>query len=104
MKKSKVAAEETQTALQETYSTVTKGAADFNLQWIEMVRANMNSTLDFARQLVGTTRCCSPRRLAAWASGRGLCPVISSQPRTSGARRVPDLLTVEVSVRPQQKI
>jgi phasin len=51
--KSKVTAEETQKALQETYSTVTKGAADFNVQWIEMVRANMNSTLDFARQLVG---------------------------------------------------
>ena len=50
--KSKAAAEETSQALQQTYSTVAKGAADFNVQWIEMVRANTNSTLDFARQLV----------------------------------------------------
>jgi len=49
--KSKAAAEETNKALQQTYSTVAKGAADFNVQWIEMVRANTNSTLDFARQL-----------------------------------------------------
>jgi phasin len=51
--KSKAAAEETNKALQDTYSTVAKGAADFNVQWIEMVRTNTNSTLDFARQLVG---------------------------------------------------
>ena len=30
-----------------------KSAADFNLQWIEMVRVNTNSALDFSRQLVG---------------------------------------------------
>jgi phasin len=51
--KSKAAAEETNKTLQETYSTVAKGAADFNAQWIEVVRANTNSTLDFARQLMG---------------------------------------------------
>ena len=34
-------------------STVIKDAAEFNVQWIEMVRANTNSSLDFARQLVG---------------------------------------------------
>jgi phasin len=50
--KSKAAAEETNKALQDTYSTVAKGAADFNVQWIEMVRTHTNSTLDFARQLV----------------------------------------------------
>ena len=33
-------------------STVIKDAAEFNVQWIEMVRANTNSSLDFARQLV----------------------------------------------------
>ncbi len=27
--------------------------ADFNLQWIEMARANTNSAFDFTRQLVG---------------------------------------------------
>ena len=33
-------------------STVIKDAAEFNVQWIEMVRANANSSLDFARRLV----------------------------------------------------
>ena len=33
-------------------STVIKDAAEFNVQWIEMVRANTNFSLDFARQLV----------------------------------------------------
>ena len=47
--KSKAAAQETSQAIQ----TVAKGAADFNAQWIEMVLANTNSTLDFARQLAG---------------------------------------------------
>jgi hypothetical protein len=32
---------------------IAKSAADFNVQWIEMVRANTNSALDFSRQLVG---------------------------------------------------
>ena len=44
-------AEETTTALEKTYSTVATGAADFHQQWIEIVRFNTNSTLDFARQL-----------------------------------------------------
>ncbi len=40
-------------ALEQTYSTVAQGVAEFNLQWIEMVRANTNSAFDFSRQLVG---------------------------------------------------
>jgi phasin len=51
--KTRVAAEETNKVLGQTYSTVTKGATDFNLQWIEMVRANTNAAFDFARQVVG---------------------------------------------------
>jgi phasin len=51
--KTKVAAEETNKVLEQTYATVAKGAAEFNLQWIEMVRVNANSAFDFARQLVG---------------------------------------------------
>jgi hypothetical protein len=51
--KTKVAAEETNKLIERTYSTVAKSAADFNVQWIEMVRANTNSALDFSRQLVG---------------------------------------------------
>ena len=44
-------AEETTTALEKTYSTVATGAADFHHQWIEIVRFNTNSTLDFVQQL-----------------------------------------------------
>jgi phasin len=49
----KAAAGETNRLMEQTYSAVTKSAADFNLQWIEMVRVNTNSALDFSRQLVG---------------------------------------------------
>ena len=48
---SKATAEETTTALEKTYSTVATGAADFHHQWIEIVRFNTNSTLDFVQQL-----------------------------------------------------
>ena len=51
--KTKVAAEETNKLIEQTYSTLAKSAADFNVQWIEMVRANTNSALDFSQQLVG---------------------------------------------------
>jgi phasin len=51
--RTKATAEQTNKVLEQTYSTVTKGAADFNRQWIEMVRANTNSTLDFVNQLLG---------------------------------------------------
>ena len=44
-------AEETTTALEKAYSTVATGAADFHHQWIEIVRFNTNSTLDFVQQL-----------------------------------------------------
>jgi phasin len=46
-------AEETTTALEKTYSAVATGAADFHHQWIEIVRFNTNSTLDFVQQLLG---------------------------------------------------
>jgi len=49
--KTKEAAEKTNKAIAETYSTVAKGTAEFNQQWIEMVRANTNSALDFAGEL-----------------------------------------------------
>jgi phasin len=51
--KSKVGAEETNKVIEQTYSTIARSAADFNVQWIEMVRANINSALDYSRQLVG---------------------------------------------------
>ena len=46
-------AEETTAALEKTYSIVATGAADFHHQWIEIVRFNTNSTLDFVQQLLG---------------------------------------------------
>jgi phasin len=46
-------AEETTKDLEKTYSIVATGAADFNQQWIEIVRFNTNSTLDFVQQLLG---------------------------------------------------
>jgi len=50
--KTKAAAEETNKVLEQTYASVTKGAADFNLQWLEMARHNINATFDLAAQLV----------------------------------------------------
>ena len=40
-----------------TYSTASKGAADFNLHLLEIAQENMNAAFDFARQL---TRVKSP--------------------------------------------
>jgi len=51
--KTKATAEETTKAFGQTYSIAAKAAADFNRQWIEMVRANTNSTLDFVHHLLG---------------------------------------------------
>lgn len=50
--KSEAAAEAAGKSFQQSYSNVTSGAADFNAQWIEMVRANTNASLDFAHQLM----------------------------------------------------
>ena len=44
-------AEETTKAMEDTYSTASKGAAHFNLHLLEMAQANMNAAFDFARQL-----------------------------------------------------
>jgi len=48
---SKATAEETTKVVERTYSIVATGAADFHHQWIEIVRFNTNSTLDFVQQL-----------------------------------------------------
>jgi phasin len=47
----KATAEETTAAFEKTYSIVATGAVDFHRQWIEIVRFNANSTLDFVEQL-----------------------------------------------------
>jgi phasin len=62
----KAAAEETNRVIEQTYSAFAKSAADFNVQWIEIVRFNTNSAFDFSRQLVGVK---SPSEfLELWAA------------------------------------
>ena len=55
--KAQAAAEETTKVMERTYSTASKGAADFNLHLLEITQENMNAAFDFARQL---TRVKSP--------------------------------------------
>ena len=47
----KATAEETTTVLEQTYSVAATGVADFHHQWMEIVRFNTNSTLDFVQRL-----------------------------------------------------
>ena len=51
--RTKATAEETSKAAGEAYSTFASGAVEFHRQWIEMVRANTNVTLDFVHQVLG---------------------------------------------------
>jgi phasin len=46
-------AEETTKVMGRSYSTASKGAADFNLHLLEMAQTNMNAAFDLARQLTG---------------------------------------------------
>src|SRR6478752_3912614 len=46
-------AEETNKAAGEAYATFASGAVEFHRQWIEMIRANTNATLDFVHQVLG---------------------------------------------------
>ena len=55
--KAQAAAEETTKVMERTYSTASKGAADYNLHLLEIAQVNMNAAFDFARQL---TRVKSP--------------------------------------------
>jgi len=55
--KAQAAAEETTKVMERSYSTASRGAADFNLHLLEMAQENMNAAFDFARQL---TRVKSP--------------------------------------------
>jgi phasin len=55
--KVQAAAEETTKVMERTYSTASKGAADFNLHLLEIAQEDMNAASDFARQL---TRVKSP--------------------------------------------
>ena len=50
--KMKSAAEEATGLLEETYSTASKGAADYGLKLIEVARVNTNAAFDFATELM----------------------------------------------------
>jgi phasin len=45
------AAKENTEVMEHTYSAASKGAADFNRQFLEMAQENMNAAFDFARHL-----------------------------------------------------
>ncbi|MDB5602841.1 MAG: phasin [Xanthobacteraceae bacterium] len=49
--KIKAASEEATDLLEETYSTASKGSADYGLKLIEVTRANTNAYFDFASQM-----------------------------------------------------
>jgi len=50
----KSAAEETTDVLEDTYTTATKGATEFNLKALEALRANVNASFDYSRELLGS--------------------------------------------------
>src|SRR5271165_7404755 len=50
--KMKAAAEEATDVLETTYSTASKGAADYGLKVIEVARTNTNAAFDFAGEIM----------------------------------------------------
>jgi phasin len=50
--KLKAAVEETTELLESTYTTVTKGASDYGMKVIEIIRINTNTAFDFAEKLL----------------------------------------------------
>ena len=50
----KSAAEETTDVLEDTYTNATKGATEFNLKALEALRANVNASFDYTRELFGS--------------------------------------------------
>jgi phasin len=51
--KAKLASEEAADLLKNTYETVAKSATDYNLKFIEIVRANTRAAFDHANELLG---------------------------------------------------
>jgi phasin len=51
--KAKVASEEASDLLEDTYTTVAKGATDYNLKLIEIARINTRAAFDYAHELLG---------------------------------------------------
>ena len=51
--KAKVASEEATDLLKNAYATVAKGATDYNLKFIDIVRTNTRAAFDYAHELLG---------------------------------------------------
>ena len=51
--KTQTAAVQATKAMEQTYSAASKGAADFNLQLLDMAQANINAAFEFAREANG---------------------------------------------------
>ena len=50
----KSAAEESTDVLEDTYTSATKGATEFNMKALEALRVNMNASFDYTRELMGS--------------------------------------------------
>jgi phasin len=50
----KSAAEETTDVLEDTYTSATKGATEFNLKALETLRTNVNASFDYTSELMGS--------------------------------------------------
>lgn len=50
----KTAAEQTTDLMEDAYMNVSKGTADFNMKALEALRANVNSSFDFTREMFAT--------------------------------------------------
>jgi phasin len=53
VEKSTIAADDALGAIEQVYANATKGAADLNLHFVAIARANINAALDFAQHLIG---------------------------------------------------
>ena len=60
--KAKAATEKATDRLKDAYTTAAKGATDYNLKVIEIARANTNTAVDNAFELLGVEVACGIRR------------------------------------------
>jgi phasin len=82
--KMKAAAEEATDVLETTYSTATKGAADYGLKVIEAARINTNAAFDFASEVV-TAKTLSEVIELASAHARKQFETLTEQSKELGA-------------------
>ena len=80
----KSAAEETTDVLEDTYTTATKGATEFNLKALEALRANVNASFDYTRELLASKSLSEAVELSA-SHMRKQFESLSSQAKTFSA-------------------